>query len=385
MNKAFVLVMRDDVVYYPPVLSIINVLLELNYKVSYIGVYSDVEQKTKLINRGVSFFDTIIYDGKGSVLKKTYQLFHFKRQVKRYLDEIEKNNDFFLWVLQADTICVLHSLLNKYKTILHLLEYVDPSINWKYKMLFPGFSMKKALHDAASVICCEYNRSQITKGLFDLEIPPFVLPNKPYIQYENEDVPEDVLSLVNTLYNKIYGKKVILYQGVFVNKERRLEEFCQAVNEMPDEYVLIAMGKGSDMYDRLKEKFESEKIIFIPFVRPPYHLLITQLASIGVLSYFARSNSIASVLNPLYCAPNKIFEYTKYGIPMIANDIPGLHYAFFEYKCGECVQYPMTPDAIKKVIYRIFENYNLYSNGALEYYKSVNFRSIVEDIISSLR
>lgn len=50
------------------------------------------------------------------------------------------------------------------------------------------------------------------------------------------------------------------------------------------------------------------------------------MASIGVMSYSPHQKTHAGVVNALYCAPNKIFEYGKYGKPMIANDVPALKY-----------------------------------------------------------
>lgn len=67
--------------------------------------------------------------------------------------------------------------------------------------------------------------------------------------------------------HKVQGKKVILYQGFFASVERRLEEFCQAINQMPSDYVMIAMGKGpNNYYDVLKKKYQSDKILFIPLL-----------------------------------------------------------------------------------------------------------------------
>ena len=183
------------------------------------------------------------------------------------------------------------------------------------------------------------------------------------------------------LGNKLEGKKVILYQGIFLNVERRLDEFCQAVQGMPDDYVFLAMGRDTPMYEELKEKYASEKIVFLPFIKPPYHLLVTRLASVGVLSYFPRPNSISSILNPLYCAPNKIFEYAKFGIPMVSNDIPGLHYIYLEHKCGECIPYPLSPQNIERTILKVFEHYECYSKGALSYYDSIDFKQIIADIL----
>ena len=74
--------------------------------------------------------------------------------------------------------------------------------------------------------------------------------------------------------HKVQGKKVILYQGFFASVERRLEEFCQAINQMPSDYVMIAMGKGpNNYYDVLKKKYQSDKILF-------YTLYYTSFSSI---------------------------------------------------------------------------------------------------------
>lgn len=90
------------------------------------------------------------------------------------------------------------------------------------------------------------------------------------------------------------------------------------------------------------------------------------------------------VVNALYCAPNKIFEYGKYGKPMIANDVPALKYIFKEYHCGEVVDYPITPNAISTILEKLFSNYDMYSKGALEYYQSVDLIKIVKGILASI-
>ena len=378
------LVLKEDIVHYPPALSLITILTELHYKVIHVGIYSDEKQKKMFEERGVIFFSTLNYNGKANNIGKFYQQFVFRKQVKNYLSEQHLSENDFVWMMQAETAWLLSDLVGRYKTIVHLLEYVSPEINWKYRLI-PSLSLKRAIHSAVKVVCCEYNRAQIAKGLFQLEMLPYILPNKPYLMEESraiEDVPKGILRIIQKVSNCIKNKKVILYQGIFLDEERRLEEFCQAIKEMPDDYMLLAMGKGSGYYDMLKEKYESERILFVPFIRPPYHLMITKQATVGVLSYFPRTFSMASILNPLYCAPNKIFEYAKFGIPMISNDVPGLHYAYLEYKCGECIPYPMTPKNIQDTIFRVFDNYEAYSQGATRYYDSVDMKQIVQSILS---
>lgn len=383
MNTVY-LILREDIMLYPPVLSIIDILLQENkYKIVHIGVYSDSEGKKKLEQQGVVFVSTIKYKAKANPVVKLYQQFKYRKQVENYLQNAHLNSDDVIWIFQAETVALLYNLVKKYKTIIHPFEYVDIPIKWKYRLVSPLYNPRKVFNSAYKVVCCEYNRAHILKGLLQLDKLPNILPNKPFdISVEGLDIPRDIKLIVDELARKTYDKKVVLYQGIFLDRERRLEEFCQAIQSMPDDYVFIAMGLGSDLYDKLKSKYESNKIIFIPFIRPPYHLLITKLAKIGVLSYFPRPDSIGAVLNPLYCAPNKIFEYAKFGIPMISNDVPALHYTYLEFDCGICLSYPIDVNNIRNAIEALFAEYNRYSRGALKYYQSVDMKKNIIDILS---
>lgn len=381
MKRIFI-ILKEDILHYPPVLTILNVLPQLGVKPVHIGVYTDEEGRRRLQKKGVEFLPTISYDGKSNVFTKLQQQLKFKKQVVNYLKNAELTPEDRVWIMQAETIILLSDVVGKYNTIVHFFEYVEPVINWKYKLLNPSYDPSETLRKAKKVVCCEYNRAQITKGLFQLDELPVILPNKVEVDENATDViPDDLKAMISSVQEKTMGKKVVLYQGIFLDAERRLEEFCEAISKMPEEYVFIAMGKGSQMYEDLKKKYESDRMIFIPFIRPPYHLLITRLASIGVLSYFPRRGPVAYTINPIYCAPNKIFEYAKYGVPMISNDIPALKYTYMEYGCGECIPYPMTTEAIADTINKVFADYERYSNGAKAYFDSVDVVKIIKDII----
>lgn len=382
MKKNIYLILKDDLVYYPPVLSIINVCIQLGYHIVFIGNYSDGIQKKHLEEKGVLFKSTIKMNEYGPMMKKLFEKLRFRKQVYRYLNRLEISENAYVWLFHSETLCLLYRLVDHYRVIFHPLEFTEATANWKYRILSPSLNLAAIVRKSAKVVCCEYNRAQLTRGIYALDKMPYVLPNKMYIQKEEEaDIPVDIREHITPILSKLKGKKIILYQGVFLNKERRLEEFCEAVKVLPDDYMLVAMGKGSEYYESLKKRYASDKILFIPFIRPPYHLLITKEASIGVLSYFPDSSNMASVINPLYCAPNKIFEYTRYGIPMISNDIPGLFYTFMQYHCGEVIKSPMTPEAIRRVIEKIQANYAEYSLGAKRYYESVDLEQLIAEIL----
>lgn len=370
---------------YPPALSIIKILRDEGHEVVYIGAYSDNIQKAILESKGVRFIETVNYFPEYNPLKKLRYLHKYKTQVKNALEKEGACGQDILWVFNADTICLLSDLVPSHKTILHFFEFVEARFNWKYTIVNPTYNFQSTLNNASAIIHCEYNRAHIFKGLYHLEKLPYILPNKPYLGDDAfTNIPKDIKDLVANIKEKVQEKKVVLYQGYFNSEQRRLEEFCMAVSGMGEDFVLLIMGRGNKSYEELRSKYSSDRIIFLPFINPPYHLLITQLAHVGVLSYFPTGRNYAEVINPIFCAPNKVFEYGMYGIPMISNDIPGLKCIYDKYDCGIAVSYPMTDKAIQSTLYEIFNNYKILSDGAQLFNDSTNIPQIVSGIIKDL-
>lgn len=376
--------MIHDLVKYPPMQSLLYALSEHDLELYLVGVCSDPKTRDIFKKRGVSFINI---DGSltGGQISRIRQQRKYRNALLKMMKNYSISKMDLLWFEYSYAVHMLAKELMQYRYVAHFYEFVNENLSWKYKFLYPWFSMKKYLQGAAAVIHCEYNRAIITKGLYELSIMPYVLPNKPYFEESIfNDVPQDIQQRLDDFNARTKNKKIILYQGVFESNERRLEEFCQAIEDLPREYVFVAMGSGGDYYRSLKEKYESNRCLFVPFIRPPYHLLVTQRASIGVLTYYPLNSSFAGVINPLYCAPNKVFEFSKYGIPMIANDIPGLKYIFEGYQCGKVVTYPITPAKIASTISSISEDEERLKDGSLNYYDSVNFSKIVKSIINDI-
>ena len=384
MKSKIHIVMRNDLVILPPMQSLITVLLEKGVQVHFLGKCSDIERKSYFARLGVVFED-VIYTPQDKIYKTLLEQIRYRRLLKQYLSVNMNNDTDIIWFEYSDMAYIVYDIFKNYDYLIHFYEFQNLKYSWKFQLMYHRYSMVDFVKTAKAVIHCEYNRAHITRGLCALKSLPFVLPNKPYpddIDFSN--TPSEVFDLVDSLKRKIVDKKVILYQGIFAPNERRLDEFCDAIEQMSNEYVLIAMGHGGKYFEDLKKKYASVKIIFIPFIKSPYHLLVTQLAHVGVLSYFPLNGSYAGVLNPLCCAPNKIFEYSKFGIPMLSNDLPGLRSMYLEYGCGEIVQYPITPNSIVNALLRIFNNYENYSKGAHHFYSSVDFKGIVSEILNSL-
>lgn len=384
MKRKIHIITIHDLVKYPPLQSLILILLELGVKVKFIGYCSDKKTQEQYEDKGVEFIPIhyLIYKNN---TKKFINQIRYKKQISRYIKENYNKKEDLVWFDYTEASYVLHKILDNTDYIIHFYEFVNFS-HWKYRLIYPTYKHKEFIKKAVGIIHCEYNRAHILRGLCGLDKLPFIIPNKPYFnEIANENIPQEVNILIKDLKARISNKKIILYQGIFNSNERRLEEFCEAVNNLSKEFVLLIMGEGNDYYHKLKIKYENDNIIFIPFIKPPFHLLITQLAHIGILTYFPMDDSYAGVLNPLYCAPNKIFEYGKYGIPMISNDLPGITSIFKEYHCGEAVQYPINEKNIKESISKIMNNYDLYKGNSKKYYDSINLKIIIKNILSILK
>ena len=141
------LVIKEDIVNYPPVLSIIDALLINKVDVFVLGGYSDNDQKNKLMGRGVEFADILPYNGETSLIKKFVQMLDYRHKVEHYLKTCYQEGDI-VWIMHAENVLLLNKLINKYKTIVHFFEYVNPQINWKYRLFAPSFDMGAACRNA---------------------------------------------------------------------------------------------------------------------------------------------------------------------------------------------------------------------------------------------
>ena len=385
-----IIIAKDDLVYYPPTISLINVLISQGYKVVCVGRYSDEQRRTALEKEGVEFvpiYREIKDSAKLRLLNWMVILWRMKQyqwKMKKYLQSSKVGKEDLIWFIYSNTIGYLQNYLEKHNYVVQFYEFEDYSLKGKEKLLHPKYDVHRFLINAKALIHCEYNRAMITNGLYGIKKEPIILPNKPY-EYKVQQsiaVPDEVSRSIERIKDKVKNKKVILYQGIFNPYERRLDEFCEAMALLPEDFVFIAMGGGGGYFDEIKKKYESDRILFIPFIKPPYHLLITQLANYGILTYHPVSQNYVDVINPLYCAPNKIFEFGQYGIPMIANDVPGLKLIFDTYKCGKTVSDPQTPQKIAETILDMQAQYELMSRGSKAYYDSVNVVEIVKNVIN---
>ncbi len=360
MNKKVLFIYEKKLSELPPLITLIEGLKLKGYSISVIvseseNMYYDSstyfiewEAKFKFNNKLTRAFNRLLW-GK----------YFFRYRVPQIIKE--ENYDL-IWVIVASSsdslfylnkkfnngVNYLCSIFELYDTFPKILKRIEPLAKNAFKVIVP-----------------EYNRANITRVWFNLKITPYVLPNRPISLPELSDIKlkEKLIAFE--------GKKIILYQG-HIQRGRSMEAICKAVDKL-EGFVFILMGKSHEGYaEELVEKFKSTQ--HIGFFNPPLHLQFTSKAYIGIVSYGFSS------LNGIFCAPNKIWEYSGYGVPMICNDIPGLLYTVGQSNSGICLD---TEDevAIFDAINTIDSNYSIFSNASKEFYENHDILNKIDTII----
>ena len=128
------------------------------------------------------------------------------------------------------------------------------------------------------------------------------------------------------------GKKVILYQGA-VNCGRGIERMIDAM-PLLDDFVFYVIGNGdilNELQEKVKKMHLTDKVIFtgqIPFENLSAY---TARADIGINLLENRG------LNYYYSLPNRIFDYIREEIPVLASDFPEIRKIITHYTIGTLI------------------------------------------------
>lgn len=153
------------------------------------------------------------------------------------------------------------------------------------------------------------------------------------------------------------GRRILLMQGSGINPERGYEEAVLSMQFLPENYLLVIIGGGSIWKDLkqlvLKENLSS-KVLFIEKV--PFEILscYTRQANLGL--------SLDKPLSDNYrlSLPNKVFDYFRAGVPVLASRINEVEKLILQYKCGWILS-THDPGKIAATIETIFSNSDAYA------------------------
>jgi glycosyltransferase involved in cell wall biosynthesis len=359
---------RGDIAHLPPVLSVIQDLIELGEDVSVLSSYCSVDLPALCgIDPGQCHTTRESFTPPGhSILRKIAAGVSFRRAAWAMLDQAP--DDCLIWVASADTAIVLGRKLTRKRYILQLHELYDrmPAIR---ALLAP--IVKKA----ACVVVPERHRGAMLRSWFGLETSPLVLPNKPRLtdcernQFLSDERAREAIKQIGT------NRKLVLYQG-HIGNGKDLLRVAKAIATLGDPWRFVVMGRDHGLVQALRTQCPG--IVHIPFICPPDHLTVTSHAHIGIVGYSFDS------LNNVFCAPNKIWEYAAFGIPILGNNVPGLLDTVADKGFGLCYDSGKSDDIIRALL-RLDSEYQRFSVAARAAFREIDRGRIVTEALQTAR
>ena len=357
-----VVINKDRLENIPPLISVIYHLNKLGHQVNVITTGFGESLARVFREKGIEW--TVIPDkNRANPLLKIWGYYTYRRGVLRALDSLSFD---CLWVEGGNTVWALGPSLAKYRYILQISELYENA---------PRFlkAIGKVVRGAGAVVLPEYNRAALYQVWFSLKERPIVLPNIPAFLPGAEEL-EGLEAKYSAQLEPLKGKTVVLYQG-HIAGGRDLTSFAKAVQELGEGYILLLVGKDYGSVSILRK--HCDRICHIDFTPAPDYLVFTKHADIGILSYDPTSE------NNIFCAPNKLFEYSAYGVPMLGNDIPGLKYMIEPYRAGKIVD-EADVESIKDAIREIAGNKEAFRKQSKAMYDSFDNLATVSAIVNKV-
>lgn len=364
-NKVIYIV-KSQLSYYPPCMAQIQMLQDLGVDIE-VWYGSSAETALDILDRrGISRKQLVDPRGrfKGK-LDTVNNWIEFRRVLERELKRSYQPN-WLLWFGTAESSMPMVGHLGKYAFVTNALELYD-------EHPLEAEMLGAVSRDAKAMIACERTRSYIMRYWWGLDRLPYVMPNKPYGLSISSELPVTT-EATRAIVDELEGKPFIIYQGIFQNV-KYLEALAGALKELDSNLYLVLLGiDNHNIAPHIAEIYPRTR--YFSSVPAPTHLEITSRARIGVVYYDDL------ILNEAFCAPNKIYEYSAFGMPMLANKIPGLESTVGAAGAAICSDF--TKDELKQAIAEITDNYGKYSEASSRFFQSTDNVKTMTQIVCDL-
>lgn len=371
----------------PPLISLLRILKTMGERVVYLGLTDTPVARNVLKEMDIEhrIYDwPVITFRERPILRiwremtKGIRPYAFRRWVWKQIDQIAgEDPDVVIWSSEMISAAILGDRALRYgRRHVQIFYELGDDIREPIR----GFD-KKSFYQTATIVECEKHRAEILQKEQSLAVCPFTLPNKPFAHPRGRDLEIHDKAAAQAVAR--WGdKKVFLCQGALQSDRQDIVDMLSWLCEGLPDAIIAVMAKRNELVDGLCQKYSN--FSYVPFVAPPAHLEVTSHAHVGLAAYNGKPVHGLSPLNGVYCAPNKIFEYSGFGIPVLCNDIEGLRFTIGASESGICVG---TWDCEHVVLAarKILDGYSGYSTNAIRFFDSVDLTEIVHGILDRAR
>lgn len=365
---------------FPPIISLLKALEQLDHQITFIAPYHDmlfsslglVKTEHLYVAEEPDSRLTQYYSNRlqASLAFRSERLLR-QKNLRRIPDRfaVELQNSDVVWILHENTM-----LLGGKQFVDRLGEYLYTM----YELCIKNADVPKiydyAARKALMTVVPEYCRAHIAKAFYALPHMPAIISNKPLEHPRKKNLPISDPGIAEKIrIIEKSGRKNIMYMGI-LSDERPLEPVIEAVDQS-DGYVFTVLGGRTSYLDRLEQKLGG-RFEYLGEVKPPHHLEIASHANVAYISYVARNGSI----NAVFCAPNKVYEFAGFGIPMLCNDNPGLKFTVEYQGMGVCAP-DLTVASIKAALEQIDASRETMGEAANRYYEAESVENAVADTL----
>ena len=258
------------------------------------------------------------------------------------------------------SITVFSKLFLKSKFIYDAHELIiDQSFKKDPRTYFFKLLEKISINFFDLVIAANQERLKIMIEYYNLKKQFGVVRNIPIIDLNGLD--QSKLDKKFQFMNE--HKKFIVYQGV-LSKKRKIESILSIFLQKKKYNIIVAGGGNKKYVDILKNRFK-ENFFFVGKVErlELYYLLKKSCA--GIISYGFDD------LNNTYCAPNKLYEYSFFNLPMLTTKQILFYKTFQNYPIGLVVDTNFNFENFEKLLNdrslnNYFNNFNKRFNNKNE-------------------
>lgn len=365
---------------FPPVITLLKTLEQLDHQVTFITPYHDplfaglgltkaeylyiAEEPDPHLTR---YYSNRIQASLAFHSERLLRQKHLRRIPDRFAGQL-KNADV-VWILHENTM-----LLGGKQFVDRLGEYLYTMYELCIKNADVPEIYDYAARKALLTVVPEYCRAHIAKAFYALPQMPAIISNKPLEHPRRKHLPISDPGIAEKMQRiEESGRKIIMYMGI-LSSERPLEPIIEAV-EQTEDYVLAVLGGRTPYLDQL-EQHMGGRFEYLGEVKPPYHLEVASHADVAYISYVPNNRSI----NAVFCAPNKVYEFAGFGIPMLCNDNPGLKFTVEYHAMGVCAP-DFNADSIKAALEQIDANRDAMGEAANRYFDGESVETAVANTL----